>query len=63
MSSMFWASSRKSSSSTMVSANRSTSAGGLASAATGMRPMSMGAIHDMAARSWRTTPPPVGAGP
>ena len=41
MSSMFWASSRKSSSSTMVSANSSTRAGGLVRAAIGMRPTSM----------------------
>ena len=50
-SSMFWASSRKSSSSTMVSANSSTRAGGLARAATGMRPTSSGASQLMAARS------------
>ena len=55
MSSMFWASSRKSSSSTMVSANRSTSAGGLVRVATGIRPTSWGAIHDMAAMSSRTS--------
>ena len=54
-SSMFWASSRKSSSSTMVSANSSTSAGGLARAATGMRPTRSGAIQLMAARSRRTS--------
>ena len=39
---MFSASSRKSSSSTICSANSSTSAGGFASAATGMRPTSNG---------------------
>ena len=53
-SSMFWASRRKSSSSTMVSANSSTSAGGLARAATGIRPTRRGAIQLMAARSRRT---------
>ncbi len=42
MSSMFWASRRKSSSSTIVSAKSSTSAGGLESAVTGIRPTSMG---------------------
>ena len=55
MSSMFSASSRKSSSSTIVSANSSTSAGGLASAAIGMRPVSRGASHAIASRSWRTS--------
>ena len=55
MSSMFWASSRKSSSSTMVSANSSTRAGGLVSAATGMRPTRNGAIQAMAAMSRRTS--------
>ncbi len=54
MSSMFCASSRKSSSSTIVSANSSMSAGGLASAATGMRPMRCGASHDIASMSSRT---------
>jgi hypothetical protein len=39
----------------MVSANTSTSAGGLAKAVTGMRPMRMGAIQLMAARSRRTS--------
>ena len=38
----------------MVSANSSTSAGGLASAATGMRPTRCGASHDIARRSLRT---------
>ena len=38
----------------MVSANSSTSAGGLASAATGKRPTRNGAIHAMAAMSRRT---------
>ncbi len=51
MSSMFSASSRKSSSSVIVSAKSSTSAGGLASAATGMRPTRCGASHAMTARS------------
>ena len=55
MSSMFSASSRKSSSSTIVSANSSTSAGGLASAAIGMRPLSRGASHAIASRSLRTS--------
>ena len=55
MSSMFSASRRKSSSSTIVSANSSTSAGGLASAAIGMRPVSRGASHAIASRSWRTS--------
>ena len=55
MSSMLAASSRKSSSSTMVSANSSTSAGGLASAAIGMRPTRWGASHAMARRSLRTS--------
>ncbi len=54
MSSMFCASSRKSSSSTMVSANRSTRAGGLVRVAMGIRPTNWGAIHDMAAMSNRT---------
>ena len=54
MSSMFSASSRKSSSSTMVSAKSSTSAGGLANAAMGMRPTRCGASHAMTARSWWT---------
>ena len=53
-SSMFSASSRKSSSSTIVSAKSSTRAGGLASAATGIRPTRWGASHAMTARSWRT---------
>ena len=51
MSSMFSASSRKSSSSTMVSANSSTRAGGFARAATGMRPTRCGAIHAITAMS------------
>ena len=51
---MFAASSRKSSSSTIVSANSSTSAGGLARAAIGIRPTRCGAIHDMTRRSLRT---------
>ena len=51
MSSMFSASSRKSSSSTTVSVKSSTIAGGLASAAIGMRPTSFGASHAMAAMS------------
>ena len=38
-----------------VSANSSTSAGGLASAVTGMRPMSRGASHDRAAMSSRNS--------
>ena len=42
---------RKSSSSTIVSANSSTSAGGLASAATGMRPTRCGASQAIARRS------------
>src|SRR5665213_955338 len=54
MSSMFWASRRKSSSSTMVSANSSTRAGGLVRAVTGMRPTRNGAIQAMAAMSSRT---------
>ncbi len=53
MSSMFSASRRKSSSSITVSANSSTSAGGLASAVTGMRPISRGASHESAAMSSR----------
>ena len=53
MSSMLSASSRKSSSSTMVSANSSTSAGGLARAATGMRPIRQGRSS-----SWRPGPGP-----
>ena len=55
MASMLSASSRKSSSSLMVSANSSTSAGGLARAATGMRPTRWGASHAMARRSARTS--------
>ena len=55
MSSMFCASSRKSSSSTIVSANNSISAGGFASAATGMRPTRCGASHDIASMSSRTS--------
>ena len=55
MSSMFWASSRKSSSSTIVSANNSISAGGFASADTGMRPTRCGASHDIASMSSRTS--------
>ena len=51
MSSMLSASRRKSSSSTMVSANSSTRAGGLASAATGIRPIRRGASQLMAAMS------------
>ncbi len=54
-SSMFCASSRKSSSSAIVSAKSSTSAGGFASAATGIRPTRYGAIHAIAATSWRTS--------
>ena len=54
MSSMFSASSRKSSSSMIVWAKSSTRAGGLASAATGMRPTRCGANQAMTARSWRT---------
>ena len=54
MSSMFSASRRKSSSSRIVSAKSSTRAGGLASAATGMRPTRCGASHAITARSWRT---------
>ena len=42
---MFCASRQKSSSSTIVSANNSTSAGGFAKAATGMRPTNSGAIQ------------------
>ena len=38
----------------MVSANSSTSAGGLASAAIGMRPTRNGASHAMTRRSWCT---------
>ena len=56
MSSMFSASSRKSSSSEIVSANSSTSAGGFASAATGMRPTRNGAIQAIARRSLRHEP-------
>ena len=52
---MLAASSRKSSSSTIVSAKSSTSAGGLASAAIGMRPTRWGASHDIARRSLRTS--------
>ena len=55
MSSMFCASRQKSSSSTIVSANSSTSAGGFASAATGIRPTSRGASHDIARMSSRTS--------
>ena len=55
MSSMFSASSRKSSSSEIVSANSSTSAGGFASAATGIRPTRNGAIQAMARRSLLTS--------
>ena len=44
----------KSSSSVIVSANSSTSAGGLASAVIGMRPTSFGAIHASTARSRST---------
>ncbi|CAB4584360.1 unannotated protein [freshwater metagenome] len=51
---MFAASIRKSSSSTIVSANSSTSAGGLASAAMGMRPTRCGASHAITRRSLRT---------
>ena len=51
ISSMLSASSRKSSSSTIVSAKSSTRAGGLASVATGMRPMRWGASQLMAAMS------------
>ena len=54
ISSMLSASRRKSSSSMIVSANSSTRAGGLASAATGMRPTRCGASHAITARSWRT---------
>ena len=54
---MFAASSRKSSSSVIVSAKRSTNAGGLASAATGMRPTVNGAIQDITSRSrWTRRP-------
>ena len=52
---MFSASSRKSSSSTICSANSSTRAGGLASAAIGMRPTRNGPSHDSARRSARTS--------
>ena len=52
---MFSASRRKSSSSTICSANSSTSAGGFASAATGMRPTSNGDSHASARRSSRTS--------
>ena len=51
MSSMFSASRRKSSSSTIVSANSSISAGGLASTATGIRPTRCGARKLITARS------------
>ena len=44
----------------MVSAKSSTSAGGLASAATGMRPTRWGANQAMTARSWRTRVDTVG---
>ena len=60
MSSMFCASMRKSSSSVIVSANSSTRAGGLASAATGMRPTVNGAIHAMTRRSLCTSCPTEG---
>ena len=60
MSSMFSASSRKSSSSAMVSANSSTSAGGLASAATGIRPTRCGASQAITARSFARARPPSG---
>ena len=56
-STMFDASMRKSSSSTMVSAKSSTSAGGLASAAILMRPMRNGASQAMTRRSLRTSLP------
>ena len=52
---MFSASSRKSSSSAIVSAKSSTSAGGLARAATGMRPTRRGATQAMTARSALTS--------
>ncbi len=55
MSSMFAASIRKSSSSMIVSPNSSTSVGGLASAATGMRPTRCGASHAITFRSLRTS--------
>ena len=55
MSSMLAASIRKSSSSTIVSPNSSTSVGGLASAATGMRPTRCGASHAITLRSLRTS--------
>ena len=51
---------RKSSSSTIVSANSSTSAGGLASAATGIRPTRCGASHAIARRSVCTRRPTAG---
>ena len=57
---MLAASTRKSSSSTIVSANSSTSAGGLASAATGMRPTRCGASHAIARRSVCTSRPTSG---
>jgi hypothetical protein len=60
MSSMFSASSRKSSSSVMVWAKSSTSAGGLASAAIGMRPTSLGASQAITRRSSRTRRATVG---
>ena len=60
MSSMLDASRRKSSSSTMVSANNSTSAGGLARAATLMRPTKNGANHAMTFKSLRTRTPTCG---
>lgn len=53
-SNMLSASIRKSSSSTMVSANNSTSAGGFASALTLMRPTRCGASHAITRKSWRT---------
>ena len=55
MSSMFSASRRKSSSSTIVSANSSMSAGGLARTAIGIRPTRNGAKKLIAARSLRTS--------
>ena len=54
-STMLAASIRKSSSSTIVSANSSTSAGGLANAATLMRPIMNGAIHAITRKSRRTS--------
>src|SRR5262249_48082050 len=50
---------RKSSSSVIISANSSTSAGGVASAATGIRPTRNGATHAMTRRSrWTSWPAP-----